>query len=188
MKLPRISFSHIGFLVRDLDAMVQFYTTLLGLELTDRGKLKITGEPGIAFLSSNAGEHHQIALVEGRVDDDGTPSIINQVSFYLEDLDALRTMKEAAESLGVKQIMPLSHGNAWSIYFADPEGNGIELFVRSPWHVRQPVTDGLDLSMSNREIVEHTARRYADQPDFESATSWREAFAKRIEERWSDSR
>jgi catechol 2,3-dioxygenase len=184
--MPRLNFSHIGFHVRDLDAMIDFYTKLIGLELTDRGMLRIPGEPQIAFLSSDAEEHHQIALVEGRSDAGDEPSVINQISFHVESLGALREMKSAAEAFGVKQIMPLSHGNAWSIYFADPEGNGIEVFARSPWHVRQPVTDGLDLSQSDEEIVERTGREYASQPDFESAESWRAAFAKRLENRWRD--
>jgi len=186
MTTPRLNFSHIGFHVRDLDTMIDFYTQLIGLELTDRGALRIPGEPRIAFLSSDSNEHHQIALVEGRADEGDAPSVINQISFHVESLDALREMKSAAEVFGVKQIMPLSHGNAWSIYFSDPEGNGIEVFARSPWHVRQPITDGLDLSQSDEEIAETTASRYAEQPDFEPAESWRAAFAKRLEERWRD--
>jgi hypothetical protein len=57
---------------------------------------------------------------------------------------------------------------------------------RSPCDVRQPVTDGLDLSQSNEEIAEATASRYADQTEFEPAESWRAAFAKRLEARWND--
>ena len=66
MTLPKVCFSPIGFHVRDLDTMAEFYTRLLGLDLTDRGTLRIPGEPEIAFLSSDSQEHHQIALVEGR--------------------------------------------------------------------------------------------------------------------------
>lgn len=32
-------------------------------------------------------------------------------------------------------VAPRNHGNAWSIYFADPEGNRIELYTPSPWYV-----------------------------------------------------
>ena len=181
---PRTHFSHIGFHVRDIEAMIAFYTGLLSLEITDRGTLRVPGEPRIAFLSSNPEEHHQIALVEGREDEGDEPTVINQISFRVDGLEELRAMRSAAEALGVKQILPLNHGNAWSIYFRDPEGNGIEVFARSPWHVRQPVTDGLDLSQSDEEIIAATERAYAEAPDRAPAEAWREAFARQLEERW----
>jgi catechol 2,3-dioxygenase len=180
---PRPRFSHIGFHVHDLDAMVAFYTELLGLEVTDRGALNIPGNPRIAFLSSDPLEHHQVALVEGRNDGGIEGGILNQISFRVDSLDELRAMKAAAERLGVEQFLPLSHGNAWSLYFKDPEGNNIEVFTGSPYHVRQPITEGLDLSLSDEEIVAETHRRYADTPDFDTALRWSATFAERIERR-----
>jgi catechol 2,3-dioxygenase len=183
-KPPRPHFSHVGIHVYDIDRMIDFYTGLLGLELTDRGKLNIPGQPQIAFLSSDPEEHHQIALAEGRNDAGIEAVVLNQISFSVDDLGALRQMKAAAEELGVEQFLPLNHGNAWSIYFKDPEGNAIEVFTRSPFHVRQPVTDGLDLSQSDEEILASTERTYADAEDFGPAVSWREAFIARLEARW----
>jgi catechol 2,3-dioxygenase len=164
--------------------MIDFYTQLLGLELTDRGKLNIPGQPQIAFLSADPGEHHQIALAEGR-NDAGNPAVVlNQISFRVDDLAALRRMKAAAEDLGVEQFLPLNHGNAWSIYFKDPEGNAIEVFTQSPYHVRQPVTDGLDLSASDEEILASTEDAYRSTEEFGPAVAWQEAFARRLEDRW----
>ncbi len=51
--IPRIGFSHIGIHTHDLDSMVSFYTELLGLEITDQGKLPVPGDPRIVFLSSD---------------------------------------------------------------------------------------------------------------------------------------
>jgi len=181
---PHPRFSHIGFHVRDLDAMVAFYTELLGLEVTDRGRLNIPGNPGIAFLSANPTEHHQIALVEGRGPEGEGPPVIQQLSFRVDSLAEVREMKAAAEARGTTRFLPMNHGNAWSVYFPDPEGNGIEIFTSSPWHVRQPVTEGLDLSQSDEEVAEETRRRYQEAPDFQPVASWREAFVKRLEERW----
>jgi catechol 2,3-dioxygenase len=185
-KPPRAHFSHVGLHVYDIDEMIRFYTQLLGLELTDRGKLNIPGEPQIAFLSSDPDEHHQIALAEGRNDGGGEAVVLNQISFVVSDLGALRQMKAAAQDLGVTEFLPLNHGNAWSIYFKDPEGNAIEVFARSPFHVHQPVTDGLDLGESDAEILAGTERAYADAEDFGPATSWRESFVRRLEERWGE--
>lgn len=114
-KPPRTHFSHVGIHVYDIDRMIDFYTQLLGLELTDRGELNIPGKPQIAFLSSDPEEHHQIALAEGRNDAGIDAVVLNQISFSVDDLAALRRMKSAAEDLGVKEFLPLNHGNAWSL-------------------------------------------------------------------------
>lgn len=182
---PRVRFSHIGIHVRDMDTMVDFYTRLLGLEVTDRGLLAIPGNPEVTFLSQDPEEHHQIAFAAGRPDGPDAGPVLNQISFSVGSLAELRQMKAAAEALGIERILPLNHGNAWSIYFADPEGNPVEVFARSPWHVRQPVTDGLDLSRSDEEIVGSTEAVYSEAPDFGPARDWRESFARRLEERWS---
>ncbi|MCP5067739.1 MAG: hypothetical protein GY946_14355 [bacterium] len=180
--MPRrnIRFSHLGFHVRNLDTMVEFYCGHLGLQVTDRGPLSaLPGQPEICFLSANATEHHQVALVEGRGDEEG---MLNQVSFHLDSLQDLRDLAAELEKAGVTERFGLNHGNAWSLYFADPEGNLIECFVQSPWHTRQPVTDPLDLSLSDEEIVERTKERYSNEPDFMPVEQWRSAFAKRLEE------
>jgi len=184
--IPRTSFSHIGIHVHDIDVMVDFYTKLLGLEITDRGKLPIPGNPQVVFLSDDPEEHHQIALVEGRRDGGIEAGVVNQISFHVECLQDLRDMKAAAEKAGVTRFMPLSHGRGWSLYFPDPEGNGIECFVDTPWHVRQPVTDALDLSLSDEEILAQTEAAYRDTPDFQPMESWKKALAERLAKRWGE--
>jgi catechol 2,3-dioxygenase-like lactoylglutathione lyase family enzyme len=177
--VPKLRFSHVGFLVRDMDRMIAFYTEQLGLELTDRGRLEmLPGKPEIAFLSRDPEEHHQIALVEGRPPSgEGT---LQQISFRLESLADLRALRARLEAAGVTRFLPLSHGNAWSIYFPDPEGNAIECFVPSPFHTRQPVADPLDLSLSDAEILSQTEARYRGAPDFQPRARWRDAFERRL--------
>ncbi len=182
-EIPRIRFSHIGIHVHDIDAMVAFYTGLLGLEITDRGRLPLPGDPQIVFLSSDPDEHHQIALVEGRRDGGIEGGVLNQISFHAKNLTEIRAMKAAAEKVGVTRFLPMSHGRGWSLYFPDPEGNSIECFVDTPWHVRQPVVDPLDLSLSDEEILAKTEETYRDTPDFQPMESWRDELARRLAER-----
>ncbi len=182
--VPRPRFSHIGIHVHDIEAMVAFYTGLLGLEITDRGKLPIPGEPQIVFLSSDPEEHHQIALVEGRNDGGIESGVVNQISFHLGSLAELRAMKTAAEKAGVTRFLPISHGRGLSIYFPDPEGNGIECFVETPWHVRQPVVAELDLSLTDEEILSQTEANYKGTPDFQPMESWKQALTQRLADRW----
>ncbi len=179
MTRRNIRFSHLGFHVRNLDTMVDFYCRHLGLQVTDRGPLAaLPGRPEICFLSADPNEHHQVALVEGRGDEKG---MLNQVSFHVDSLEDLRTLDAELGEAGVEPTFGLNHGNAWSLYFPDPEGNLVECFVQSPWHTRQPVTDPLDLSLSDAEILERTEKRYSGEPDFQPIERWRSAFAKRLD-------
>ena len=59
-----IAFSHFGIHVTDLPRMVDFYTGVLGLLVSDRGTLE--DGPTLAFLSRDPNQHHQVALVTGR--------------------------------------------------------------------------------------------------------------------------
>ncbi len=185
-EIPRVRFSHIGIHVHDIEAMVAFYNELLGLEITDRGRLPLPGNPQIVFLSADPEEHHQIALVEGRQDGGIEGGVLNQISFHAKSLAELRAIKAAAEKSGVTRFLPISHGRGWSLYFPDPEGNGIECFVDTPWHVRQPVIAPLDLSLSDEEILAQTEATYKETPDFQPIESWKKALGRRLAERWGE--
>ena len=60
----KLSWSHSVVLVRDLDAMLDFYTNVLGFEITDRGPLAPgDGVPEIVFMSQVETDHHQLAFL-----------------------------------------------------------------------------------------------------------------------------
>ena len=62
--------------------------------------------------------------------------------------------------------MQINHGNAWSLYFLDPEGNRVEVYIDSPWHVPQPHGDELHLEMSNDELMRTTLDAIRNDPGF----------------------
>ena len=149
MPAPALSFSHFGFFVRDIERMAQFYTRLLGFAVSDRGQL---GGTSLVFLTGDAREHHQIVLVSGRPEEAGF-NPINQISFRVHDLARLRQMYRALQGeQGVSEIAPVSHGNALSVYFRDPEGNRIEIFCDTEWYIEQPCLEDLDLSLPADQI------------------------------------
>ena len=107
---PSIRLSHAGFHVFDLDRMVDFFTTVYGLEVTDRGTLEGRGE--IAFLGADPRDHHQLVLYQGRTARDGVHH--NHVSFEIGDLDRLREIHRALKDWpGVANVLTVNHGVAW---------------------------------------------------------------------------
>ncbi len=87
---------------------------------------------------------------------------MNQFSFKVGSLADLRTYYEAFVVDGIEGIDPVDHGNAWSVYFRDPEGNQLEVFTDTPWSVKQPRREVLDFSLSDEEIHEATLARFGD--------------------------
>ena len=107
--------------------------------------------------------------------------MVNQVSLRAGSLQDLRDMAAILEDeTEVSQIDPVNHGNAWSLYFRDPEGNRIEVFIDSPWYVEQPLIEPLDLSLSDDEIHERTRTAYSGSPTFRPAEEWRAEFTEKL--------
>src|SRR4051812_20923959 len=164
--VPRLSFSHMGLYVTDVARMEDFYTRVLGFTVTDRGDLETPrGQVYLVFLSRDPSEHHQIVMASGRPADGGF-NPINQISFSMDDFAALRELHRRLQKEGVGELAPASHGNALSVYFRDPEGNRIELFVDTPWYVQQPLRVPLDMSLSDADLWAWAETQARKQPGF----------------------
>jgi catechol-2,3-dioxygenase len=177
---PGIAFSHVGIYVTDLEGMERFYTRLVGLAVTDRGRLDTPGGPvDLVFLSGNPDEHHQLVLCSGRPPEVGF-NVINQLSFRVECVAALRALHERLRTEQVSEIAPVTHGNAVSVYFRDPEGNRVELFCDTPWYVTQPVREPVDLSLSDEALMHALEMRAREMPGFRPRSEWRAEMARRM--------
>jgi len=162
----KLRWSHAVVYVRDLDAMLAFYTEVLGFEITDRGPLGPPGSPEIVFLSQVDTDHHQLAFVPTRSGDE-PPNSVDHFAFRVESLEDVKEMIDCLQSdERASKLRPITHGNAWSIYFRDPEGNGIEVFCDSPWHVGQPKADPWDPGQSLEAVVASTRAAYESEPGF----------------------
>lgn len=167
--LPAPKLCHIGIYATDLKTMVDFYTRVFGLTVTDWGHSSRGFD--IAFLSGNADEHHQLVIAGGRPKD-ATFSTINQISFKVNDLDDLKRWYEFLRKENVAKMEPRDHGNAWSVYFADPEGNRLEVYVSSPWYVEQPFGEPLDLTLPAAEIHKRTETMVKQDPSWKPMEEW----------------
>ena len=81
---------------------------------------------------------------------------IFQLTFRLEDLATLRRVQQRLVAEGNTNFIPLNHGNSWSLYTRDPEGNALEFVVDSPWFIHQPFGEFLDLALDDAEILRQT--------------------------------
>jgi catechol 2,3-dioxygenase-like lactoylglutathione lyase family enzyme len=176
---PRLTLGHSTIAVRDLDRLVAFYRDVLGFHLTNRGPI---GEGEMAFLSQDPSVHHQIAMVAGVPVAERSFRLVDHLAFRTGSLDDLRRLRAALVEAGVEEITPLCHGNAWSLYFDDPEGNGIECYVDSPFHVAQPQGKGFDLDRSDEEIAQATREQFATEPEFRPMAQWQEEFEKLLDQ------
>jgi catechol-2,3-dioxygenase len=173
-----LSFSHVGLFVTDLEKMVGFYTRHLGLVVSDREKRADGSE--IAFMTGDPREHHQVVFASGRPAD-LQYNMIQQISFRAPSLTALREVYNQLLKEPIRELGPVTHGNAISCYFRDPEGNRLEIFIDMPWHVPQPFRIPLEMGRSDEELLTFVEESVRSQPGFISRAEWSEGIAKKIQ-------
>jgi len=132
MAQPKLTgLAHLVLRVRDLDSSVDFYTRVLGLEVTSRAGTRM------AFLSApvDNGKSHELGLLG--LGPDLPPNEQNRVGLYhfawqlnsIEELEAFHQhlLDEDATIVGYGD-----HGISIGIYFIDPDANEIEVFYELP--------------------------------------------------------
>lgn len=115
---------HIVLSVRDLEASVAFYTKTLGLVVAQR-----KNNPPRAFLSLGE-DHHEIGLFQqatGPVPSPDQPGLIH-IAWQLPDMDELRAAFRELTAGGI-EVRAMQHNVTNSLYFDDPDGNTVELYV-----------------------------------------------------------
>ncbi len=172
-----LKLSHAFINVVDVNKVVPFYTDILGFQITDRGH--INGEIEAVFMSQDTDNHHQIALAGTLKDNNGLRNL-GHVAFRMEKLDDLRALKKRLTLEGIAIGRELSHGNAWSLYFTDPEGNGVECFVDTPFHVSQPQGKPTDIELDDAELLDKTRDDFHQEPEFGPYADWQEAMRRKL--------
>jgi catechol-2,3-dioxygenase len=180
MTRPGFNFSHFGMYVHDIARQEDFYSRVLDFTVTDRGELAGPAGPmELVFLSRDPDEHHQIVLVSGRPEH--LPfNVINQISLKGDSIASLRALLARLMAEGIQNAMPVTHGNALSIYLPDPEGNRLELYVDLPWYVAQPMRVPVDLSMDDEALMPWLEAHARSLPGFRPRSEWRAEMARRM--------
>jgi catechol-2,3-dioxygenase len=146
--MPIVELGHTGLWVNDLPKMRDFYTRMLGLTVTDEDE-----SLGIVFMSSRPEvEHHEFVIQRGRTAPDGV-KLPHQISWRIDSLETLIAFHKRFRDAGVPVQQEVTHGNAYGIYFFDPEGNRNEVYVRVARDVPQPFRKTLDLDQTPEQIL-----------------------------------
>lgn len=178
---PNARFTHFGFWVTDLERMADFYQKLFKMHRTDEGYIEGHDlKADLVFLTRDPMVHHQIVLIGGKPEKISF-NVINQISFLVEALSDLREFWNILENKqDISDLYALTHGNAWSVYFKDPENNRVELYVDTDWYVEQPFRDELDFKLTDKEIMENTEKIVNQYNSCEPIDRWRKRVAKSI--------
>jgi catechol 2,3-dioxygenase-like lactoylglutathione lyase family enzyme len=135
---------HVGIYARDLPAMRAFYSSVVGLQITDE-------TPNAVFMSSDpAREHHEFVLFEASGPEQHTS--VQQISFSCANLEDIVAYYHRFKAEGVRFRNVTSHGNAVGLYFYDPEDNVCEVYWTTPWPAHQPYGVAVDLTQPLDEV------------------------------------
>lgn len=115
--------AHFVLRTSSLDRMVAWYQAVLGAEIAFKNEI-------LAFLSYDE-EHHRVAFVcmpDLKEQPEGVVGF-HHAAFTFDSLGDLMATYKRLRDLDIKPVFPINHGPTTSMYYADPDGNQIELQV-----------------------------------------------------------
>jgi catechol 2,3-dioxygenase len=107
----------------------------------------------MCFLSAQPDAEDHELLLAGRPDTETGPPQIQQLSFHTDSLQSLREFREAFANEAVTITAEVTHGNAASVYFNDPEGNRLEVYYAIPVDWPQPFRQPIDFSLDDEALL-----------------------------------
>ena len=120
------SLGHVVLKVSDLERSERFYTDVLGMQVCAR-----LNDPRYHMIFFSLGNHHELALLEvsGGERPDERAVGLHHAAFCIGDaIDQLVEARTHLESAGVA-CQPVDHDVTKSLYFTDPDGNMLEVYV-----------------------------------------------------------
>lgn len=147
-------FAHVAFNTHRYDEMIEWYALVFDARVQHR-------DERLAFLTYDD-EHHRFAFVNlGAAEEGAEPrpasgAGLNHLGYTWRNLEELIDTYWWLASLGIAPTRSIRHGPTLSLYYRDPDGNGVELqidlltasdataFMRGPAFAANPVGEPFD--------------------------------------------
>lgn len=121
-------FTYVGIRVTDLQRSIDFYTKILGMTVSGRGKVEVTKGETVGLQSEKDGFLLELNYYERSSPYNTKYSVgegLDHLAFKVDDLD--KALEEARKA-GHPTILEMkADGSRW-VYIEDPDGIWIELF------------------------------------------------------------
>ena len=120
-----VRFAHFVLRATDLEASISFYRKLIGMKVVYESSL-------VAFLTYDD-EHHRLALISTPGADAAPPGAagLDHVAYTFESMEALLATYLRLKTEGLLPVWSINHGPTTSLYYADPDGNRVELQIEN---------------------------------------------------------
>ena len=116
-------FHHVNLKTTRLDEMVDWYSTVVGAEVIFKYDMG-------AWLSNDAANHRIALLAFPNFTDDPEKdghAGMHHTAFEYDSFDDLNESYLRLRDAGIAPAICLDHGMTFSYYYADPDGNNVEL-------------------------------------------------------------
>lgn len=122
---PPAKLAHFVLRTSNFHEMIRWYETVLGAKPVFQNEI-------LCFLTYDE-EHHRVAIVnmpDLKPQPDGITGF-HHAAFTYDSLGDLLATYKRLRDLGIKPVFPINHGPTTSMYYADPDGNQLELQVEN---------------------------------------------------------
>jgi catechol 2,3-dioxygenase len=130
-----IHIASVTLRVGDIDAVASFYADTVGMDV-------IATEPGQVALGSGGVAYLHLLATPGATRAPDNAAGLFHTAFLLPDRRSLGAWLQRAAVHGVRLDGASDHAVSEALYLADPEGNGIEIYVDRPRSAWRKESDG----------------------------------------------
>ncbi len=120
---PLPTIHHVNFKTIRLQEMVEWYGTVVGMK-------PLFMFPGGAWMSNDEANHRVALLAVPTLTDDPDKLAhtgLHHTAFEYDSIDGLLDNYVRLKELGILPHVTVDHGMTTSFYYADPDGNSVEL-------------------------------------------------------------
>jgi catechol-2,3-dioxygenase len=127
---------HYGLTTANLDGMMQWYSTVLGMSVVFKSSAPLGKDapiPVSAAWVTNDKANHRVGLIAmqqlTRDSERSHHTRLQHIAYEYQSLDALLDTFVRLKAAGITPLLSADHGPTTSMYYEDPDGNSVELLV-----------------------------------------------------------